>query len=49
MIQIKALANIDTVTWPDEFLKVYLTNYLSGQKNEACIGKLNSEVIGIKA
>ena len=49
MIQIKASSNIDTVTWSDEFVKVYLTNYLSGQKNEACIGKLDSEVVGIKA
>ena len=34
VIQIKALANADTATWPDEFVKVYLTNYLAGQENE---------------
>ena len=26
VIQIKALANNDTATWPDEFVKVYLNN-----------------------
>ena len=45
MFQIKALANTDTGTWPDEFVKVYLNNYLAGQENEACIG----EVVVIKA
>ena len=49
MIQIKALANTDTATWPDEFVKVYLNNYLAVQENEDCIGKLDSEVVVIKA
>ena len=49
MIQIKALANTDTATWPGEFLKVYLNNYLAGQENEDCIGKLDLEVVVIKA
>ena len=49
VIQIKALANTDTATWPDEFVKVYLNNYLAGQENEDCIGKLDSEVVVIKA
>ena len=48
MILIKALANTDTATWPDEFVKVYLNNYLSGQENEDCISKLDSEVVVIK-
>ena len=30
VIQIKALANTDTATWPDEFVKIYLNNYLAG-------------------
>ena len=30
VIQIKALANTDTATWPDEFVKSYLNNYLAG-------------------
>ena len=34
MIQIKALANTDTATWPYEFLNVYLNSYLAGQENE---------------
>ena len=49
MNQIKALANTDTATWPDEFVKVYLNNYLPGQENEGCIGKLDSEVVLFKA
>ena len=49
VIQIKALANTDTATWPNEFVKVYLNNYLAGQENEDCIGKLDSEVVVIKA
>ena len=49
MIQIKALANTDTSTWPDEFVKVYLNNYLANQENEDCIGKLDSEIAVIKA
>ena len=34
VIQIKALANTDTGTWPDEFVKVKLNNYLASQENE---------------
>ena len=49
VIQIKALANADTATWPDEFVKVYLNSYLAGEENEGCIGKLDSEVVVIKA
>ena len=46
MIHIKALANTDTATWPDKFVKVYFNNYLAGQENEDCDCKLNSEVLG---
>ena len=49
MIQIKAVARTDTSTQPGEFLKVYLNNYLAGQETEICIGKLDSEVVVIKA
>ena len=49
MIQIKALANNDTATWPDEFVKVYLNNYLAGHGTKGCIGKLDSEVAFINA
>ena len=48
VIQINALANTDTATWPDEFLKVYLNNYVAGQGNEDCIRKLDSEVVVIQ-
>ena len=48
MIQIKALANTTTTTWPDELVKIYLNNYLAGRENEDCIGKLDSEVVVIK-
>ena len=44
MIHIKALANTDTATWPDKFVKVYFNNYLAGQENEDFDCKLNSEV-----
>ena len=46
---IKGSANTDTATLSDEFVKVYLNNYLAGQENEACIGKLESEVAVIGA
>ena len=49
VIQIKALANTDTATWPDEFVKVYLNNYIADQENEDSIGKLDSQVVVIKA
>ena len=49
MFQIKALANTDTGVWFNEFVKAYLNNYLAGQEDEACIGKLDSEVVVIKA
>ena len=48
MNQIKYLANTDTALWPDKFVKVYLNNYLAGQENEGCIGKLNPEVVLFK-
>ena len=48
VIQIKALANTDTATWPDKFVKVYLSKYLAGQENEDCIGKLDFEVVLFK-
>ena len=34
LIQVKALANTDTTTWPNEFVKVYLSNYLAGLDKE---------------
>ena len=49
MIQIKALGNTDTATWPNEFLKVYLNNCLAGQENEDCIHELDSKVVYMKA
>ena len=48
VFQAKALANTDTATWPDKFVKVYLNTYLTGQEDEACIGKLDSQVDVIK-
>ena len=35
--QIKALANTDTATWPDEFVKVCLNNYLAGKENDSSV------------
>ena len=48
-MQIKALANTNTARWPNEFAEVYLNNYLTGLEKEDSIGKLNREVIVIKA
>ena len=44
-MQIKPLANTDTTTWPNKFVKVYLNNYLADLENEDSIGKLDSEVV----
>ena len=49
VFKVIALANTNIATWPVEFVKVYLYNYLSSQENEACIGELDSEVVVIKA
>lgn len=48
-MQVKALANTDTAAWPNEFVKVYVTNYLASLENEDCIGELNSQIVVIKA
>ena len=45
LTQIKPLANTNTATWPDEFVKLYLNNYLPGKKNDSSICKLDSEVV----
>ena len=47
--EIKALVNTDTSNWPDQFVKLYLTNYLAGQENEQSIAKLDSEIFVIQA
>ena len=47
--KIKDLAYTDTSNWPDQYVKLYLTNYLAGQENESCIEKLNSKVFVIKS
>ena len=48
LIQVKALANTDTTTWPNEFVKVYLSNYLAGLDNEGPKNKLIFEAVVIK-
>ena len=48
MIQIKALANTDTNTWPDKFVKVYLNKYLADQENEDGNGELDSKTLVFK-
>ena len=47
--QIKNLEHTDTSSWPNEFVKLYLSNYLAGRENEECIAKLDSEVFSIQA
>ena len=49
LTQIKALANTNTATWPDEFVKVYLNNYLAGKENYSSVRKLDSEIVVFKA
>ena len=49
VFQVKALVKTDAATWPDEFVKVYLNNYLAGQENEDYIGKLDSKDVVVKA
>ena len=49
LTQIKALANTNTATWPDEFVKVYLNNYLAGKENDSSIRKLDSEIVVFRA
>ena len=49
VMKIQALADTDTSDWPNEFVKLYLTNRLAGRENDACIDKLNSDVFVIKA
>ena len=39
----------NTDIWPDNFVKVCLNNYLTGQENGNCIEKLGFEVVVIKA
>ena len=49
LTQIKALANTNTATWPNGFVKVYLKNYLAGKENDSSICKLDSEIVVFKA
>ena len=49
VMQIKALADTDTSDWPNEFVKLYLTNHLAARENEECIANLNSEIFEMKA
>ena len=49
LTQIKALANTNTATCPDEFVKVYLNNSLAGKENDSSICKLDSEIVVFKA
>ena len=49
LTQIKALANTNTAASPDEFVKVYLNNYLAGKENDSSIRKLDSKIVVFKA
>ena len=49
MDKIKALEDTDTLDWPNEYVKLFLTNYLAGEENENAIANLNSEVYSIRA
>ena len=43
------MANTNTATWPDEFVKGYLSNYLAAKENDSSIRKLDSEIVVFKA
>ena len=36
-------------TWPDEFVKVYLNNYLADKENDSSVCKLDSEIVVFKS
>ena len=45
LIQLKGLANTNTATWPDEFVKVYLNKYAAGkEKNDNSILKFLRQI-----
>ena len=46
---IKSLADTDTSAWPEQYVKLFLTNYLAGKENEDCISKLGTEIKTIKS
>ena len=45
VIQIKALAKNNTATWPNDFVKICLNNYLVSEENEAWIDKVDSKLL----
>ena len=47
--EIQMLADVDTTLWPNEYVKLYMTNYMAGRENDECIAKLNAETIVINA
>ena len=50
VVQIQSLADTDTSGWPpNEFVKLYLSNYLANKENEESISNLDSEVFVIKS
>ena len=49
VMQIKASSDTDITGWPNEGVKLNVTNQLAGLENEKSIAKLNSEVFVIQA
>ncbi len=47
--EIQKLADVDTTHWPHQYLTLYMTNYMAGLYNEACLAKINSEKVVIIA
>lgn len=45
VIQIKALAKNNTATWPNDFIKIWLNNYLVSEENEGWIDKVDSKLL----
>lgn len=45
VIQIKALAKNNTATWPNDFIKIWLNNYLVSEENEGWTDKVDSKLL----
>ena len=48
LIQINVFASTNTATWPGEYVKIYLNNYLPGKENDNSIHKLDSGIVFFK-
>jgi hypothetical protein len=47
--QMRSLSQTDVSSWPQEYVKLFLTNHLADKENEECIEGLQSDVFVINA